>query len=249
VVAILHQRYLDVGALHLLSNAQRDLPRHVGIGLAMEQPHRAVQRDRGGQKQMVAAVLDQGAGDGGGIPIAAGNMDDAAFHDARALLEVQRLPHQQFGEVQGGGDADQGSDSFLPRKRAQHGNPTTHGRSDQDQRSLGQAVDRGQCVRGPDPDGAILELAAAAAVAGIIEAKHGMALLGTERRQSGCLVAGHIATITREENDSGCASLCFGPGQFDAVAAIQPPAACHALFVPCCRYGSYINRRARQDAS
>ena len=74
--------------------------------------------------------------------------------------------------------------AIRPGERGEQRDPAAHRRADQDQRSVGQPIDHRQRVVGPAADGAVLEPAAAGAVAGIVEAQHGLAAFGAERRRA-----------------------------------------------------------------
>ena len=85
-------------------------PRHVGVCLAVQQPHRTVEPDRRVEQQPRATVVDQRAGDRVGLAVLARPLEHAVTHQLEALLGGHRLPHQPLGEVGGGGDADQRRD-------------------------------------------------------------------------------------------------------------------------------------------
>ncbi len=204
-------------------------PGHVRIVLAVQQPHRTVERDRCMQQQPGASVLDQRAGDGIGLAVLAWPVQDTVAHEGGALLDGHRLPHQRLGEVGRGGDTDQRGDAIRTGERGEQRDPAAHRRADQDQRSLGQPVDHGERIVGPAADGAVLEPAAAGTVAGVVEAQHGLAAFGAERGERGRLVAGHVAAEAGEEHDRGTSALLPCPGQFDPIAAIEPSGAWHGV--------------------
>src|SRR3546814_1763971 len=57
----LHQRHLDIAAFEGAGEAQAGLPRHIGVLHAVNEAHRAAERDRPSEQQVAAALLDEPA--------------------------------------------------------------------------------------------------------------------------------------------------------------------------------------------
>ncbi len=227
MIAVLHQHQLHVLTGELFGDAHRRFPRHIRVLLAVQQAHRTIDRDRVVQQQMLAAILDQRAGDLIGAAVFTGNIDVAVLHQPGAFLEGHRLPHQRLGEVGRGGDADQGRDALRAGEGGEQRQPAAHRGADQDQRSVALVVDHADGIGGPAADGAVLENAAAGAVSGIVELQHRLAARGTVFGERGCLVAGHVAAEAGQKDHGWAASILASPGEFHAVAAIEPSGGYH----------------------
>ena len=183
------------------SRAKRDTsstrvpPRHVRILHALQDVHRAAGLDQPAEQQMLAAVLDQPLGDRIGRfgifrrPHPGALVLDLALDSVRELL-----PHQLFGEVHRRRDQHHAGDRAPPIAacavaRQQQRQPAAHRRADHHLRALGELrVDRDALLQ-PAADGAVIEVAARFAVAGIVEAHAGTALAfgpAIERRRPWC---------------------------------------------------------------
>ena len=90
-----------------------------------------------------------------------------------------------------------------PCERHEQRDPAAHGGADQNERPFGEVVDQEQRVARPFADRALLEPAAAGAVAAVIEPEAGVALLFAKGCQAGRLVAGHVAHEAGEEDQRG----------------------------------------------
>ena len=179
-------------------------------------------RDRPVQQQVVRPSSISARVIGYGSPYWLGTCRTPSRMSVARSLEGHRLPHQRLGEVGRGGDADQRGDAIRAGEGGQQRDPAAHRGADQDQRPFGQPVDHGQRILGPAADRAVLEPAAAGAVAGVVEPQHRLAALGAERRERGRLVAGHVAAEAGQEDHGGAAPVLPRPGQFHAIAAIEP---------------------------
>ena len=148
--------------------------RHVGIGHAVQQAHRAADADRRGEQQVPPPLLDQRAGqDGRLLRILRRHLQPAARHQPVAL----RRPTARFqisASVKSGAGAMPISPAtrVRPRQGGQQHDPAAHAGADQDQRPIGRVVDHRDRILSPAADRAILEPAAGGAVAGIVEAQY-----------------------------------------------------------------------------
>ena len=59
MVPVLDQDDFDIGGDRLLGDGQRQLPRHIGVRLAVQQADGAIDLKRTGQDVMPSPVLDQ----------------------------------------------------------------------------------------------------------------------------------------------------------------------------------------------
>ena len=157
------------------------LPRHVGVAHALDDVHRAAGLDRPVAEEVALAVLDQRARDDVGLARIARGLRAKALLVQRALLRLaETVGHQVLGHVHGGRDEHHAGEPVRIAALAQalgeqQRHPAAHRRADDDLRAVGESVHHRLRLLQPERDRAVLEAAARAAMAGIVETHAGPA--------------------------------------------------------------------------
>ena len=180
-------------------------PRHVGVHDALQDAHRATGLDQAAEQKMVAAFLDQRAGDEIGLIRRILRRPRPHALLLQLLLDGRRepVPHQHLGEIDRGCDQHHAGDRRRPAFPAPHQfahqqqrQPAAHRGADQDLRAAAAGVEHREAVGEPAADRAVRERAAGFAVPRIIETHDGAAFFlrpGVERRGLGALHVGFVA--------------------------------------------------------
>ena len=221
MVPVLDQVHAHIRPRHRLGDAQRVLPGHVRVLLALQDAHRHLQRQRAAQQQVAPPILDQRTGDGVGRAVFARAVPHAVALDRFAHLGRELRPHQVLGEVGGGGDADQGARLDAAARGQQQRDPAAHRGTDQHLRAVRLRGDHAGGVLRPAADGAVLEAAARTAVTRIVEAQEGRAARLAPAGEEFRLAARHVAVEATQEDNARAAARRASPGEADAVAAVE----------------------------
>ena len=177
------------------------LPRHVGVLRALQDANRAADLDGAAEQQMLAAVLDQRAGDRIGLAIFRRPHPDALGLDLAASPPAEK-PFHISSSVKSGAGAISTSPASDARSRCalrqlarqQQRHPAAHRRADR--RSAGRrrtASNTARLSSSQRPMVPSAKRAAGFAMAGIVEADAGAALFGgpgVERQRLGALHVG-----------------------------------------------------------
>ena len=134
-----------------VGEAQRGLPRHVGVALAVQQADRAVERDRRvaaaggrGPSSISAAVI------AGRVAVVARHVQHAVAQQASRARRGAIASHISVSVKSGAAAMPTRPATRSGRASAdQQRDPAAHAGADQHQRALGQPVDQGQRVLGP----------------------------------------------------------------------------------------------------
>jgi hypothetical protein len=131
VIAVLYQGYLYIVRTQCRLEPQADRPRHVIIGLAVEQAHGAGEVDRRVKPQVAFGIGEEaGIGRGRLGAIGVGLIE----HLARRQLRALGLAIAPAGEIGRGGNADQAREPVLQMLGDQQHQPSAHRRSRQHHR-------------------------------------------------------------------------------------------------------------------
>ena len=163
---------------------------------------------------MLASVLDQVAGDRVGLfGILRRACPDTGLLDLTLDLRRKPLPHQLFSEIDRGRDEHEPRDARICRRSArqfaaqQQREPASHRRADHDLRLAAKRFKYGERLLEPAADGALGEISAGLAVAGVIEARRRPAI--RLRPSIECLGLGtsHVGLETTDPKQAGRRSL------------------------------------------
>src|SRR5262249_29120410 len=97
---------------------------------------------------------------------------------------------------------NQPADPVRPGKASQKSNPPAHAGTNQDLGPFRQAVDHGQRILAPAPDGPVAEVAGGGAMAEIVEAQERLVATAAMGRQRRRLDAPHIGAESRQEHNT-----------------------------------------------
>ena len=211
MVAVLDQREHDVIAREPGRQLDSVLPRHVWVLHPLQDADRAAGLDHGAKKKVVAAVLDQAAGNEVGLAGVCGRAGvGALLHDRALHFGGKTFPHQLLGEIHGRGDQDEPGHPGRCRCRALHQfaheqqrQPAAHGGADHYLRTTAEGVEHRQAFLQPAADGALGEDAAGFPMSGIIEAGHGAALFCRPSEQGLRLGSPHVGLEAAEPKQAG----------------------------------------------
>jgi hypothetical protein len=148
-------------------------------------------------EEMRAPLLDEMPGDGIRIGIGRGHACDALRRDLVLRSLRQLAPHQRLGHIESRRDQNEAGElitSALAREvpREQQRDPPTHGRADDDARAATHQLPHRHRFFEPIADAGVKQIPAREPMAGIIEARHGEALLRRPFRYRRCLGARHL---------------------------------------------------------
>lgn len=203
MIAIGNEREGDIIFRQRFDKTAGMLPRDVRVFTSLQDGDRAACGEGLVQQKVIAAILDQLAGDGvGSVSIGGGTLDPSIAHQPLPALFIQpHFPNEFLGEVRGGGDEDKsanaarspgGQRSLAMLLRQPQRQPAAHGRADEDLRAVGNTLKHGKCFFQPARDGAVFEGAARQAVAGVIHPGHGLSARPCVSCQCFCLGAIHV---------------------------------------------------------
>ena len=147
-----------------------------------------------------------------------GHAEKAIAEHGPALLLAQLRPHEILGRIGCRGDADQRMHSHGPGERRQQHDPAADAGPNQHLWASRKLVQHRDRVSFPAPDRGVLEGAGRGAVSEIVEAKEGLAALGTETIESLRLGARHIRHEAAQEHHAGRAA--GAPSIGDGLAAL-----------------------------
>ena len=202
---------------------------------------------------MLAPLLDQAAGDRiGRFRILRRPLPGAFGLDLPLHLGREFLPHQLFGEIDRRRDQHQAGDRAraaarrFELARQQQRQPAAHRRADQHLRALGEALEHRGAVLQPAADGAVGEVAAGFAVAGIIEPDAGAAVFAgpvVERHRLGAL---HVGLEAAEPEQPGRGRRPAPAPRSGARPGRFPPRSTSGRFRSCpCFAASSVESRGR----
>ena len=163
---------------------------------------------------MTAALLDQAAGDEIGlVGILRRARPRTGLLDLALDLRREALPHQFFGKVHRGRDQHERGQAGIclraPRQlpRKQQSEPAAHGGADHHLRSAAAGIEYGQAFLKPSADGSVGEIAPGLAMAGIVEARHGAAMVPRPLVEGLRLGAFHVGLESPEPEQARARSL------------------------------------------
>ncbi len=141
----------------------RVAPRHVGVLHPLKNMDGAAGGDRAAEQKMSASILDQGSRNRIGVRRISRRPEvDAVLQDGLPDCGREPVPHQPFREIDRRRDQHETGSmgcgfalQQLPRR--EEGQPSAHGRADQDERSGREAVDDREGVVEPAREGALFE--------------------------------------------------------------------------------------------
>jgi hypothetical protein len=172
--------------------------RHVGVEHALQDVHRTAGLDQSAHQQVIAAILDQFPGDRiRRFGILRRPHPRAGGFDLFPNVVGERLPHQLLRKIHRRRDQHHAGHRrcglFAQFAHQQQRQPAAHRRPDQHLRAFGEGPVHRYAFLEPAADGAVGEVAARFAMAGIVEAQAGAAIglrPGVERRGLGAFHVG-----------------------------------------------------------
>ncbi len=174
--------------------------------------------DRAIEKEMVAAVVKEFLGDGGGRTVFAGRVEVAVLCQQFALGGCQVGFDEGCGEIGRWSNEQERREAGGEALGEEEGNPAAHRGADQQKRSAGgDGFDDQGGVRRPEADCAVQKIAAGGAVTGIVEPEHRLAGCGAGLLQDRGFGAGHVGGEAGQENDNRTVARVPLIGEFDAV--------------------------------
>ena len=179
------------------------LPRHIRVGHALQDAHRAAGLDHAAEEKMIAAFLDQLPGDEIRLRrILRRPRPNSVLLELAPDLGRKSIPHQLFGEIDRRRDEHQAGDArracFAALPQGPHHeqrDPAAHRRADQNLRTLAASVEYREAIGEPAADRAVSEGALRFAMAGIVEPQAGAALAARPIGERGRLGAGHVGLV------------------------------------------------------
>ncbi len=200
VIAVFHEHGLDVPGPQFFGDPLTRLPGDVPVIRAVDQPHRAIERDFAAENKMFPAFVQKRLGYLVGLVVIVIGDFGKALGCQLLFLFGRKLAHDQvLGEVGGGGGADKARDTVRAGEGGEQYDPTAHGRPDQDLRALQQFIQDQDGVFGPASDGAVLEGARGLAMSEVIKPKKGLTAAAAEFLKRQRLATGHVGLEAGQE--------------------------------------------------
>ena len=192
---------------------------HVRIRLALQDADGARDVESFVQHQVLAAILDQAAGDGIGLAIGGRAQPHALLVQLAAHLVGELVPHQVRRHVGGRCQQHEAPDALGGQRVGalqvavdQQGEPAAHRGAHQDARPLAVGEDHVDGLLQPFRDRAVDEQSARCAVAGIVEAQAGAAGFARQGCQGLRLGALHVGLVAAQPDEAAAAEIVLAIG-------------------------------------